>query len=126
MGDFTIKKIDDMRGSFGGGFKLARSELGVTSWGMQILDMPAGFEDYPEHTDDRQEEVFTALNGGGEIILDGESHPLEPGVMVRVGQTVKRKIVPGPEGVRVLALGAVPGAPYEVDPSTEVASLDAP
>ena len=125
MGDFTIKKIDDMRGSFGGGFKLARSELGVTSWGMQVLDIPPGFEDYPEHTDEAQEEVFIPLKGSGEIILDGESHALEPGLMVRVGHEVKRKIMPGPEGVRVLALGGVPGAPYAADPSTDVASLDA-
>ena len=30
MSDFTVKSIDEMRGGFGGGFKLARSELGVT------------------------------------------------------------------------------------------------
>jgi hypothetical protein len=45
--------------------------------------------------------------------------------MIRVGHDVKRKILPGPEGVRVLALGGVPGAAFEADPSTEVASLDA-
>jgi mannose-6-phosphate isomerase-like protein (cupin superfamily) len=124
MADFTIMNIDDMRGSFGGGFKLARSELGVSSWGMQVLDIPPGFEDYPEHTDETQEEVFVPLKGSGEIILDGETHALEPGLMVRVGHDVKRKIMPGPEGVRVLALGGVPGVAYEPDPATDVASLD--
>ena len=86
---------------------------------MQVLDFPAGFEDYPEHTDDEQEEVFVPLKGSGEIILDGESHPLEPGVMVRVGHSVTRKIVPGSEGVRILALGGVPGAAFEPNPSTD-------
>ena len=61
MGDFTIKTIDEMRGAFGGGFKLARAELGVTSFGMQVIDMPAGYADYPEHTDEEQEEVFVPL-----------------------------------------------------------------
>jgi mannose-6-phosphate isomerase-like protein (cupin superfamily) len=125
MSDFTIKSIDEMRGSFGGGFKLARAELGVTSFGMQVLDMPAGFADYPEHTDEEQEEVFLPLSGSGEMILDGESHALSPGMMIRVGHDVSRKIVPGPEGIRILALGACPGKAYEVNPGTELAALDA-
>ena len=125
MSDFTIKSIDEMRGSFGGGFKLARSELGVTSFGMQVLDIPAGFADYPEHTDEEQEEVFVPLAGSGEMILDGESHPLTPGMMVRIGHDVKRKIMPGPDGIRILALGACPGKIYEADPGTEVSSLEA-
>ncbi len=125
MGDFTIKNIDDMRGSFGGGFKLARAELGVTSFGMQVLDMPAGFADYPEHTDEEQEEVFIPLAGSGEFILDGESHPISPGMMIRIGHAVTRKLVPGPDGIRIIALGGCPGKAFEPNPGTELAALDA-
>ncbi|MEA2348635.1 MAG: hypothetical protein QOG62_2422 [Thermoleophilaceae bacterium] len=125
MSDFTIKSIDDMRGTFGGGFKLARAELGVTSFGMQVLDMPSGFADYPEHTDDEQEEVFIPLSGSGEMILDGESHALSPGMMIRVGHNVTRKIVPGPDGIRVIALGACPGKAFEPNPTTDLAALEA-
>jgi hypothetical protein len=124
VGDYTIKRIDEMRGRFGGGFKLARSELGVTSFGMQVIDMPAGYEDYPEHTDETQEEVFVPLAGSGAIELDGDRHELEPGVMVRVGHEVRRKLLPGPAGLRILVLGGVPGAAYEPDPNTDVASLE--
>ena len=125
MSDFTVKSIDDMRGHYDGGFKLARAELGITSFGMQVLDLPAGYTDYPEHTDEAQEEVFVPLAGSGEMILDGETHALAPGVMVRVGHDVSRKIVPGPDGLRILALGACPGQAYEINPGTELASLDA-
>jgi hypothetical protein len=125
MGDFKIMNIDDMRGTFGGGFKLARAELGVTAWGMQVIDLPAGYTDYPEHTDDTQEEVYVPLGGSAELILDGESHEFVPGMMARVGHQVTRKIVPGPDGIRVLCLGGRPGGAYEVDPRTELSALEA-
>jgi hypothetical protein len=33
-------------------------------------------------------------------------------MLVRVGPDQKRKIVPGPQGVTLLALGGTPGKPY--------------
>lgn len=38
---------------------------------------------------------------------------LDPGRMLWVGAGTKRKLEPGPDGVRVLAIGSTPGAPYE-------------
>ena len=49
MSTHTVKKIDDMEAVFGGGFKRARAELGVESFGMQIIDMPPNYDNYPEH-----------------------------------------------------------------------------
>ena len=49
MNGHTVKTIDEMEAVFGGGFKRARAELGVESFGMQIIDMPPNFENYPEH-----------------------------------------------------------------------------
>ena len=49
MADYTAKNINDMQASFGGGFIKARAELGVTSFGMQIIALPPDFGDYPEH-----------------------------------------------------------------------------
>jgi hypothetical protein len=34
-------------------------------------------------------------------------------VLVRVGPNQKRKILPGPQGAAVLAIGATPGKAYE-------------
>ena len=40
MSDYTAKRIDEMEAAYGGGFVKARAELGVTSFGMQVIQMP--------------------------------------------------------------------------------------
>ena len=125
MGDYTVKRIDDMEAVVFGSFKRARAELGLQAFGMQVIDIPAGAEQYPEHdhAGDGQEEVFVVLRGGGEIELDGERHAVDSDALVRVGPSVKRKLWPGEDGMRVLALGGVPGRAYE---APEVSELGAP
>lgn len=115
MSDYAVKKIDEMEAVYLGAFKRVRAELGVESFGMAIIDMPANFDGYPEHdhTHDEQEEVFMALRGGGEIEIDGERFPLDVDYAVRVGPGSKRKLWPGADGIRILALSGVPGQAYE-------------
>jgi mannose-6-phosphate isomerase-like protein (cupin superfamily) len=115
MSSYTVKRIDEMETAFGGGMRLARAALGVTSFGMQVEEFPPNFDQYPEHShdEDGQEEVYIVLRGTGEIEVDGERVALDPETIVRVGPGVTRRIFPGPEGVRILALGGVPGAAYE-------------
>ena len=115
MSDYTVKKIDEMEGVYLGAFKRARAELGVESFGLQVIDLPPSFPDYPEHdhAEDGQEEVFMAIRGGGEIEIEGERFPLDTETMARVSPGTKRKLWPGPEGMRVLCLGGVPGQAYE-------------
>jgi mannose-6-phosphate isomerase-like protein (cupin superfamily) len=126
MGDFTTKRIDDMEAVFLGGFKRARAELGVESFGMQVLDMPPNLDAYPEHdhAESGQEEVFVVLRGEGDIEVDGERLPLDPDTMVRVGPSARRKFWPGDQGMRVLALGGVPGQPYEAPDVTKLGEPD--
>ena len=115
MGEYAVKKIDDMEAVFLGAFKRARAELGVESFGLQVIDMPPNFENYPEHdhAGDGQEEVFLAIRGGGEIEIDGERFPLDPEHMARVAPGTMRKVWPGPEGIRMVIVGGVPGGVYE-------------
>ena len=126
MADYAVKRIDEMEAIFRGSFKRARAELGLTSFGIQVLDFPPNADRYPEHDheDDGQEEVFAVMRGSGEIVLDGERHPLEPDILVRVGPSVKRKLLAGPEGMRVLAMGGIPGRPYEIKQFTELGEPD--
>lgn len=125
MADYAVKRIDEMEAVFAGAFKRARAELGVQSFGMQVLDIPANAHQYPEHdhADDGQEEVYVALRGSGEVEIDSERHPLDPETMVRVSAGTKRKIWPGDEGLRVLAIGGYPGKAYE---APEVSKLGGP
>ena len=75
MSDYTAKHIKDMEAGFGGGFVKARAELGVTAFGMQVIQLPPDYSDYPEHdhAESAQEEVFLALGGSGWIEIEGES-----------------------------------------------------
>ncbi|HEY7961441.1 MAG TPA: hypothetical protein VID29_05910 [Solirubrobacteraceae bacterium] len=122
MSDYTVKHINDMEAAFGGGLKKARAELGVTSFGMQVVDLPPSYSDYPEHdhAESQQEEVFAVLKGSGEMDIEGERVPLNSDVLIRVGAATKRKIYAGPEGLRLLALGGTPGAVYEIVEFTEL------
>jgi len=126
MADFTVAKIDDIEAIYRGSFKLARAALGITSFGLQVIDMPAGVDGYPEHdhSSDGQEEVYATLRGSGEILIDGEAHPLDPGQLVSVKAGTMRKVVPGPDGIRMLIIGGVPGAAYAVSASTELGAPD--
>ena len=125
MAGHAVKRIDDMEAVYGGAFKRVRAELGVESFGMQVIDMPPNFDGYPEHdhAEDGQEEVFVALRGGGEIEIDGERYPLDSDHIARVASGVKRKVWPGEQGIRMLIVGGVPDGAYE---APEISKLGAP
>jgi mannose-6-phosphate isomerase-like protein (cupin superfamily) len=127
MSDYTTKHINEMESAFGGGMKKARAELGVASFGMQVIDLPPNYTDYPEHdhASDGQEEVYSVMQGSGELEIEGERIALTPEVLVRVGPATKRKIYSGPEGLRLLALGGTPGAAYEAREFTELTGANA-
>jgi mannose-6-phosphate isomerase-like protein (cupin superfamily) len=122
MADYTVKRFDEMAARKGGSFKLARASLGVTSFGMQIIEMaPNSGEFYPnhDHLGDGQEEVYVVLGGGGEIAIEGERIALEPDMAVRVAPDCKRQLFPGDEGMRMLIVGGTPGQAYEAPAFSE-------
>jgi len=126
MADVTLASIDDMEPIYDGIARRARATLGVSAWGMQVITLPPGWDGYPNHNHDAsteesgQEEVYVPLAGSATLVADGEPYSLEPGVMVRVGPDQRRRIMPGPEGVRFLALGGVPGSAFAPSPWTEL------
>ncbi len=126
MADYTLKRIDDMYATYLGGMKHARAELGVTSFGMQVIDLPPNVDGYPEHdhAETGQEEVYVVMRGAAELIVDGDKLRLEEGTMVRVGPHARRKLVTTDQPVRILALGATPGASYEPPAATELGAPD--
>ena len=122
MSDYTAKRIEDMQAGFGGGFVKARAELGVTAFGMQVIQLPPGYEDYPEHdhAETGQEEVFVTLSGSGTMDIEGDHVEMEPQTLIRVGPATKRKVFAGPDGLRMLALGGCPGEAYKIVAATEL------
>jgi hypothetical protein len=125
MSEYAVKKIDEMEAVYGGAFKRARAELGVESFGIGIIDLPPNYENYPEHdhAGDGQEEVFVALRGSGEIEIAGERYPLDADHVARVASGTMRKVWPGADGLRLLALGGVPGGNYQ---APEISKLGEP
>ena len=84
MADVTVKRIEEFEAIFGGGFRRARAGLGVSSFGLAVMELPPNFGDYPDHDQahDHQEEVYTVLSGRATIRVGGEGgeeHELAPG-----------------------------------------------
>jgi mannose-6-phosphate isomerase-like protein (cupin superfamily) len=115
MGDYTLKTLAQMASRHHGAVKLVGAELGIESFGVQVLDLPGGFADYPEHDHraEGMEEVFLVLSGSAVFELDGEPVALHSERFLYVRPSVWRRLVPGAGGVRMLAVGSVPGGGYQ-------------
>lgn len=112
---YTHKPIDDMESIWRGSYFRARGELGVEAFGLGVQDLPPDFDRIPRHihTFDGQEEVYIPLKGSGWIDVGDHRVPIDSGMAVRVGPTASRTLISGPDGLRVLIAGGVPGKAYE-------------
>ena len=125
MADVTAVSFEDMEPLYEGLARRARAALGVTAWGMQLMTLPPNWDGYPNHHHDAtteeagQEEVYVPLAGSAILHADDTTVELHPGMMVRVGPERRRRIVPGDDGIRFLAIGGVPGAAYRPSAWTE-------
>jgi mannose-6-phosphate isomerase-like protein (cupin superfamily) len=126
MAEATIKSIDDLRGTYGGLFKLARAELGITSFGLQVIDLPPNADLYPEHDhgEDGMEEVYLVVSGGGTLKTPAGSQEVGAETLVAVPSGVSRHWTSGADGLRLLCIGGVPGKAYEVQERTELSALE--
>lgn len=124
--DVTLAAIDEMETIFDGIARRARATLGVTAWGMQVMTLPPHWDGYPDHAHDAstaeagQEEVYIPLEGSADLVAGDERFDLRPGVMVRVGPDQRRQILPGADGIRLIALGGVPGEAHTPSRWTEL------
>jgi mannose-6-phosphate isomerase-like protein (cupin superfamily) len=118
-----VRGIADMEQAFGGVFVRARASLGVTAFGMQVIDLPPASGDfYPEHlhAHDEQEEVYVLLEGEADLVLADAVVELTRETFVRVGPHARRRLRSGPSGARVLVVGGTPGVPYRPAPISEL------
>jgi uncharacterized cupin superfamily protein len=115
MPDITVKYLDEMErytGSFEHAqqFFFAGKSLGLSKLGMNAIRMPPNWEHYPEHDHaaDNEEELYILLERSGTLHAEGQTYPMQRGVLIRVGPAAKRKIVPGQEGMTLLMLSDRP------------------
>lgn len=122
MSDVTLKPIEQIEPYTGPHeipgirFRHARKALGVTAWGMNVLEIDPNNGDYPEHdhAGDGQQEVYVVLRGTAVLKIAGrEDVTVQAGDLVHVAPACKRKFVTLGEGVTLLAIGATPGEAYE-------------
>jgi uncharacterized cupin superfamily protein len=110
---FTIMHVDEFERT--GGWALARRGLGLSAFGMNVVDIAPG-ADIPEHdeVDRDQEEVFIVLSGSPSLVIDGEEHPAPPGTFARLAPAPRRTVTNrGDEPARVLIVSAPTTSGYE-------------
>lgn len=108
-------RYDEMPGLWDGFARLVRPGLGISAFGVNLMNLPPDYE--TKAHDERgggQEELYVALAGSGAVVVgeDGERLELDPERAVRVGPETSRTLVSGPEGMRVLIVGGTPGQAY--------------
>ena len=57
--------------------------------------------------------MYVVLGGHANFVVDGDELMDSPGEMLKVDAASRRKLYPGHDGVRILAIGCTPGALYE-------------
>jgi uncharacterized cupin superfamily protein len=108
--------IDELPQLWEGFGKLVREGLDITAFGVQIMDLPPDYATKShDESESGQEELYLGLSGSGAVVIDDDEErlPLDPDHLVRVSSGVSRTLTSGPDGLRVLCVGGVPGAPYE-------------
>jgi quercetin dioxygenase-like cupin family protein len=97
--------------------RLVQREMGITSFGAQVLDMPPDVVGH-EHDESStgQEDLYVGLSGSGWVEVDGTRAEIGPRVAIMVPPGTPRRMVAGPEGLSILCIGGRPGAPYEIVP----------
>ena len=105
--------IDDLPQIWDGFAKLVRTGLDITAFGVQIMDLPPDYTTAShDESDTGQQELYVALRGSGAVVAGETRLALDPEHLVRVDAGTSRVLASGPEGLRVLCVGGVPGAPY--------------
>ena len=113
--EYTSLSIEDLPQIWDGWAKLVRAGLGLSAFGVQIIDFPPNHATRShDEAESGQEELYLALSGSGEIVIgDDEARlRLDPDHVTRIGPGVARTVVAGPDGVRMLCVGGVPGGVY--------------
>lgn len=122
--EITVKAITDIEHYQGEHaipgirFRPARQAMGISAWGMNVLELDPHCEGYPQHDHvaDGQEELYVVLDGCIVLVAEGREQTLKRGDMARVPPNVVRKFVTRDSGATLLALGATPGKAFTPDP----------
>jgi mannose-6-phosphate isomerase-like protein (cupin superfamily) len=108
-----IAELDDGRAPM----RAVRHHFGITSFGVNAwIAREAGARIINEHDEsepDSNEELYLVLRGRASFEIDGEQFDAPAGTFVFVRPGVKRTAFGEEPGTTIIAVGGVPGKPYE-------------
>jgi uncharacterized cupin superfamily protein len=118
MSDLTARgsAIDDLPDLWDGFLRKVRNGLGLSAFGANVMNLPPDYETKAhDESASGQEELYVRLAGSGWVVVDGsgERLALDEDHLAAVGPSVSRSLASGPEGLRVLIVGSVPGGAYQ-------------
>src|SRR6187402_3466892 len=117
----SASHVEELPTIWDGFGKLVRKGLGISAFGANIMDLPPDYTTRAhDETGTGQEELYVGLRGVGSVVLDDDEEiPVSSEQLVRVSPAVSRRLRSGPEGLRVLCIGAPLGQVYVAPAWTE-------
>jgi mannose-6-phosphate isomerase-like protein (cupin superfamily) len=107
-------RIDELPSLWDGFVRLVRPGLDLSAFGANVMNLPPDYATKShDESESRQQELYVALRGSGSVDIDGIGLPLDADHLVKVDAGTARVLSSGPEGLRVLCIGGVPGGVYE-------------
>jgi quercetin dioxygenase-like cupin family protein len=103
----TVRRQDEFERT--GNWMLARRSLGISSFGMNLVEIPPG-ERIPEHTELERdhEEVFIVLDGAPTLVVDEREIPAPAGTYARLDPPVRRTVFNGSEEPATVLIVSAP------------------
>jgi tetratricopeptide (TPR) repeat protein len=119
MSEYSVARLDEIDEISDGREPLrpVRHHFGITAFGINAWTAKdAGDRVLNEHdeADDGNEELYFVVQGRAVFELDGERREAPAGTFVFVPPAVKRTAFAEEPGTTILAVGGIPGKPYEV------------
>jgi hypothetical protein len=114
MTRYSGRSIDELPTLWDGFVKLVRPGLHITAFGANVMDLPPDYSTKShDESDSGQQELYVALRGSGWVEVEGARLTLDGDHLARVDAGTERVLASGPDGLRVLCIGGVPGGIYE-------------
>src|SRR2546422_11208852 len=119
MSSYAVAHLDEIDETDDGRcpWRPVRHHLGITAFGVNAWTArDAGDRIINEHDEDEadgNEELYVVMRGRAAFDLDGERVDAPAGTFVFARPGVKRTAFAEEPGTTILALGSVPGKPYE-------------
>jgi uncharacterized cupin superfamily protein len=110
---YSIAHSDELERT--GNWRLVRRSLGLSSFGVNLVEVAPGAT-LPEHdeVDRDQEELFFVISGTPSLLIDGTEHPLPAGTFARLDPAHRRTVRnAGSEPAMVLIASAPSSSGYQ-------------